>query len=173
MAGRLTRILVLGCLLGCLVGCGTSRRSHSSIYSNTSASTSVDIYPSKASSGDDVVSYARTFMGKPYKYGASGPSAFDCSGFTSYVYRKFGYTLGRSSKDQWSDGVKVDRGSLRPGDLVFFGKGSISHVGIVVEAQRNGDFRFIHSSSSIGITISDSDNSYWKTRYWGARRVLR
>lgn len=128
-----------------------------------------------AMKGEHVVSYAKTFLGSPYAYGGSGPRTFDCSGFTCYVYRHFGYELHRSATDQGAyDGQRVSRRDLRPGDLVFFGtKGTIGHVGIVTSIEGDGEFKFIHSGSSTGVTISLSSLNYWKQRYMGASRILQ
>ncbi len=125
----------------------------------------------------DLLKEARTHMGKRYRAGSKGPNAFDCSGFSSYVYRQFGYELSPSSKTQFGQGEKVEKGDLRPGDLVFFTgrssrSGSVGHVGIVVKADNEtGNFSFIHASSSQGITISTND-AYYGRRYLGARRVI-
>ncbi len=74
-------------------------------------------------------------MGKPYQWGAEGPNSFDCSGLTSYVWRKAGVSIPRSSRAQYADGRKVSRASLQPGDLVYFGS-PISHVAIVVSGDQ-------------------------------------
>jgi cell wall-associated NlpC family hydrolase len=112
--------------------------------------------------GSRVVSYARHFLGIPYSWGGSSPSTgFDCSGLVRFVYGHFGSTLPHSS---WADlalGRRISRGSLRPGDLVFFyGAG---HVGIYI-----GGGRFIdapHSGSSVRISTMGAYSSYY-----GARR---
>lgn len=108
-------------------------------------------------------------VGTPYKYGGTTTKGFDCSGFTSYVFKQFKLDLPRSSSSQAQIGKKVDKDDLRAGDLVFFntsGKG-ISHVGIYV-----GDGKFAHSSSSKGVTISKLSESYYVKRYVTARRVM-
>lgn len=128
--------------------------------------------------GDKVVAYARKFLGVPYKLGASGPSRFDCSGYTTYVYKHFGYKLTPFTGAQFKEGRPVHGYSeLQKGDLVFFGKrGSvrdIGHVGIVVSVDYNrGSFRFIHASTSGGVVESDSNHPYYMMRYIGARRIL-
>lgn len=124
-----------------------------------------------------LLSYAKKFRGVPYRYGAMSPKGFDCSGFTSYVYKEFGYKLNRTAGGQLSNGKRVSRSELKPGDLVFFGgRGGgrgIGHVGIVTEVDGNGhDFTFIHASCSKGITENHSSNSYYKVRYRNACRVL-
>lgn len=108
-------------------------------------------------------------LGTPYKWAGRTPNGFDCSGFTSYVFAKFGVELARSSKDQAKQGSPVKKSELQAGDLVFFntsGKG-ISHVGIYV-----GDGKFAHSASNKGVIISKLSESYYAKRYVTARRVL-
>ena len=70
--------------------------------------------------GQQVADYAKQYLGVPYVYGGNGPNSFDCSGFTSYVYRHFGYTINRTASTQLSNGVSVSKSELQPGDLVFF-----------------------------------------------------
>ena len=125
-----------------------------------------------------IINYARTYTGTPYRLGAGGPDHFDCSHFTSHVFKKFGYTLTPFSQAQFTEGREVaSYGDLRPGDLVFFGKrGSvrnIGHVGIVVSVnEENGSFNFIHASVSKGVTEDNSNHPYFMMRYIGARRIL-
>lgn len=119
---------------------------------------------------------AARHRGKPYRSGAMGPGAFDCSGFTSYVFAKMGIKLKRSSAEQYTMGTPVDRRNLRPGDLVFFSRASVrgvGHVGIVYSVdKKNNTFSFIHASSSRGVTIDNfSKSGYYVRRYIGARRV--
>ena len=76
---------------------------------------------------DDLLDYAKTFLGVPYRLGASGPERFDCSGFTSYVFREFGYQLPHNSVMQAKQSTLVESFSdLRKGDLVFFVRGTAS-----------------------------------------------
>lgn len=125
---------------------------------------------------DSLVQYARRYIGTPYGYGQSSGKRFDCSGFTSYVFGHYGYTLARTSRDQYLEGDSVERGSWAVGDLVFFsgrsgGQTRVGHVGIVVEC--NGDeFDFIHASTSRGVIVSHSTERYYASRYIGARRML-
>lgn len=125
---------------------------------------------------NDLLLEARSHLGKRYSRGSKGPKAFDCSGFSSYVYRQFGYSLSPSSRDQYNQGETVSRDELRKGDLVFFkgrnSKGGIGHVGIVVNADENGNFSFIHAATSSGIVISNCNEPYYAKRYVGSKRII-
>ncbi|MCH5232877.1 MAG: C40 family peptidase [Muribaculaceae bacterium] len=126
----------------------------------------------------DLLQEANSHYGKKYRYGAKGPNAFDCSGFTGYVFNQFGYNIGTSSRGQYYEGIDVKKSSLRPGDLVFFtsrrSKGGVGHVGIVVTADNeNQTFTFIHASTNSGIKISTSTEAYYAGRYIGARRIIK
>lgn len=124
---------------------------------------------------NDLLTEASRHIGKPYVHGSKGPKSFDCSGFSSYVYKQFGYTLSPASRAQYLEGVKVERNDLQKGDLVFFTSrnsgGAVGHVGIVVSADnKTGKFKFIHASIR-GVKISDFDG-YYVPRYIGARRII-
>lgn len=127
---------------------------------------------------DEILDYAFKFRGVPYRHGASSPRAFDCSGFTSYVFKRFGINLDRRSSTQIYDGRRVSRTDLQPGDLVFFNGRAVNkrigHVGIVTEVDNNrsGGFKFIHASVSRGVIESHSSETYYSRRYMGACRVV-
>jgi cell wall-associated NlpC family hydrolase len=95
-------------------------------------------------------------MGKPYQYGAAGPSSFDCSGLTMYSWAAAGVSLPHSSSMQSHSGRQVSRTDLQPGDLVFFGS-PISHVGIfvsgdtIIGAPTTGDVVRYQSISGMGM----------------------
>lgn len=127
---------------------------------------------------NSLLSFAHKFRGVPYRYGGTTPRGFDCSGFTSYVFRNFGYNLARRGSHQFHNGDRVERSKLKPGDLVFFGgRGNgpgIGHVGIVTAVDGNGhDFSFIHASCSRGITVSHSTEGYYRARYRNACRIIK
>ena len=126
---------------------------------------------------DSIINYSKLFLHTPYRYGSAGDSSFDCSGFTSYVYRNFGYLLPHNSAQQAKQSVPVKREELQPGDLVFFssrrsGKKNIGHVGIVVKAYDNNNFDFIHAATGEGVTISNSEEPYYSRRFVKAGRVV-
>lgn len=124
---------------------------------------------------DDILKEGAKHLGKRYVHGAKGPNQFDCSGFTSYVYKQFGYNISPGSRIQYTQGVPVARNDLRKGDLVFFTSRSsgsnVGHVGIVVSADNEkGTFRFIHASVK-GVRYNDFEG-YYVPRYVGARRII-
>lgn len=125
--------------------------------------------------GADIVAYAKKYLGYDYVYGGSSPkTGFDCSGFTYYVYKHFGYTLSRSSTAQANNGTKVSKKDLQPGDLVIYKNASltkIGHVGIYI-----GNNKMIHASEpGVGVVITDIDSKAHKypQRYVTARRIIK
>lgn len=127
----------------------------------------------QTSKGSQIVEYAKKYLGCKYVYGASGPSTFDCSGFTMYVFRNFGVSLSHSATAQSKVGTYVAKENLQLGDLVFFtdyetGNG-IGHCGIYI-----GDGNFIHASSGTGycVKISTLTSGSYLKRYETARRVV-
>ena len=108
-----------------------------------------------------VVSIAKRYIGAPYRWAASGPNAFDCSGFTMFVYKQVGVSLPHSSRAQINYGERVSRSDLAPGDLVFFGS-PIHHVGMYV-----GGGRYIHAPHTGARVRIDSMN---RSGYAGACR---
>lgn len=116
-----------------------------------------------------VVSEAQKYKGKPYLYGGTSSSGFDCSGFTQKAFSDAGSSIPRTTGAQFNSGSPVDKANLQAGDLVFFntsGSG-VSHTGIYI-----GSSNFIHASSSQGVMISSiNDPAYWGSRYIGARRL--
>jgi cell wall-associated NlpC family hydrolase len=120
---------------------------------------------------EKVASDAHNYIGSRYVYGTSGPNTFDCSGFTSYLYKQYGVSLPRTSTSQGTVGRYVDKNSLVEGDIVCFSNRSdrkINHVGIYV-----GDGNFIHASTSVrGVVMDSLYSNYYVNHYVTARRVM-
>jgi cell wall-associated NlpC family hydrolase len=101
-------------------------------------------------------------IGSPYRYGAAGPNAFDCSGLVNWAYKSSGKSLPRSSSAMSRVGTAVSRSALQPGDLVFFYK-PVSHVGIYI-----GNGKIVHASNRKSpVKISDMS----RMKFNSARRV--
>ncbi len=124
---------------------------------------------------DAIISYAKTFLGVPYRYGGSTPSGFDCSGFINYIFGNFGFSLVRSSFGLADLGETIALSNIQPGDLLFF-KGSninsstVGHVALVIEVAPN-TLKFIHSANG-GVRIENFVTSkYYIQRYIKAKRL--
>lgn len=129
-------------------------------------------YSEIVTSGSRVLDVAVQYLGCRYSYGSSGPNAFDCSGFTSYVYRQLGITLNRSASGQTQNGTYVSRSELQPGDLVLFrhhgSSKAATHVGIYA-----GGGQFIHASTNDYTVRYDSlDSAYYSGIFIGGRHIL-
>ena len=120
---------------------------------------------------ESIAQNAFNYLGYSYSYGSAGPNSFDCSGFTSYLYKQQGYSIPRTSRDQGNYGTYVEKTELVPGDLVFFSNRSdktINHVGVYV-----GNGEFIHASTSTRGVVKDSlSSNYYTNHYITARRIL-
>lgn len=116
-----------------------------------------------------IVQTALGYSGVPYSFGGNTPDAFDCSGFTRYVFSAYGVYLPRAADEQYNVGRSVSYSRLQAGDLVFFSTytDGVSHVGIYL-----GSGQFISATTSRGVAVDSLDSSYWGSRYIGARRVL-
>lgn len=135
-----------------------------------------DSLPKNSQKVDQIIGYAKKFLGTPYRYAGSTPSGFDCSGFIYYVMGNFGLELTRSSYGLAEFGRTVKLADIRPGDLMFF-KGSnakstrVGHVALVVEVTPDA-IRFIHSSTSRGVVIDNFKTSkYYIPRYITTKRL--
>ena len=138
---------------------------------NTVNTTAIDIEneaPATVSQAE-VVAFAKQFVGYRYVMGGSSPAGFDCSGFTQYVFKHFGYSIARTPGAQAGNGVAVNKADLQPGDLICFANsrgGSIGHAGLYI-----GGGKFVHAANSRrGVIISnvDGDGFY----YVCARRII-
>lgn len=144
------------------------------LYENTGDDLNLDY---DALTVNNLLDEAMSHLGARYRSGSKGPYTFDCSGFTSYVFKQLGEgNIGCSSRDQYARNMPVSRSDMRRGDLVFFtsprsGR-KVGHVGIVVDVDPiNNTFNFIHASSSEGVKISNSNDGFYARRFIGVRRV--
>jgi cell wall-associated NlpC family hydrolase len=149
------RTLLLAVLLNLLAACAPFR------HGMPGEGATVD--PGRA-----VLEAAETRIGAPYRYGGSGPEAFDCSGLVAYAHRQAGIAVPRTAAEQFSSAIPVERRELRPGDLVFFrlsGR-NVGHVGIYA-----GDDRFVHAPQSGGhVRLASLENEWYRRRFAGAGR---
>ena len=123
---------------------------------------------------ENIIEFARSFQGTPYKYAGKNPKGFDCSGFSYFVMKEYGIQIGASSQLQYLNGQEIPMKDLKPGDLIFFGRNlkKITHVGIITKNSKEGLF-MIHSSSSRGIIEENIDKSpYWQERILTGRTLL-
>ena len=124
----------------------------------------------------NIIEYSKQYLHHPYRRGTKGPKSFDCSGFTHYVFKHFGYDLNAGCTTQIHQGTKVKKEELETGDLIFFkGRNAksnrVGHVGIVV-SNEEGRISFIHACSR-GVIIEELDHSpYYKPRYVTGVRVI-
>ncbi len=121
-----------------------------------------------------VTGYAQQFKGIRYRYAGRSPqTGFDCSGFTSFILKEFDVKVSSCSATQSHQGDRIPLDKVKPGDLVFFGRGShIQHVAMVVERTEEGVF-CVHSTSSRGVVVDNIlKSSYWKPRILFARDVI-
>ncbi len=122
-----------------------------------------------STSGSSIASYAKSFLGCSYVYGAAGPRTFDCSGLTQYVYAHFGKSIPRTSASQYASCKKISKSQLQPGDLMFFSSssgGGVSHVGIYV-----GNGQMVHAANSrTGVCMDSINSSYYVKNYVGSGR---
>ena len=154
-----------------------------STSNNESTSSSKRTSTGSNSKQKEIVNYAKKFLKVPYVYGGASKSGFDCSGFTMYVYKKFGISMRHGAQAQAKLGTVVNanknsasslKENLQPGDLVFFldyeTMDEIGHCGIYI-----GDGKFIHASSGSGNCIKINSllpGEYYNTRYCAARRII-
>lgn len=124
--------------------------------------------------GSAVVNMAFQYVGSPYVFGASGPNAFDCSGFTSFIFSSLGAPISRTTYTQVNDGIPVpfsyrDYSNMIPGDLLLFAEGTdVFHAGIYI-----GGGQMIHAGNpSTGVVVDDLNLDFYATRLAYVRRII-
>jgi cell wall-associated NlpC family hydrolase len=131
----------------------------------------IPLPPPGAIDGYALAGTALALRGTPYVNGGVDPTGFDCSGFTQYVFARYGLALPREVREQYRVGKPIKAEDLAPGDILFFSttEPGPSHVGIAL-----GGDQFVHAPSSTGVVrVERLSSSYWSPRYLGARRVTQ
>ena len=121
----------------------------------------------------DLIGFAKTYLGSPYKLGGNLTTGIDCSGFVKQVYSEFNVRLPRTAREQFLEGTKIDKDELTTGDLVFFRSrksNAPGHVGIFID-----DDKFIHASTRNGggVRIDSLTDQYYSGTFIGASRLIR
>lgn len=148
---------------------GASLSSLTKEETSQSFSSASNTSSSGSSIGQQIATYAQSFVGYPYVYGGSSPSGFDCSGFMQYLFAHFGYSINRTATDQLANGYKVSRENMKPGDIIYFGYGNeASHVGMYI-----GNDQFVHAENpSTGVVITNLSTTYYSSRFLCAHRIV-
>ena len=151
-----------------LASCGSSKNVRT--YKNSkSTSTAVN------SKAENIIAYAKSFEGTRYKYGGTTKKGMDCSGLIYTSFLQENISLPRISREMAKQGERISLLKVKEGDLVFFqtnkSRNVINHVGLVVY-NKSGVLKFIHSTTSRGVIISDISEAYWNSSYVQARRVI-
>ena len=124
---------------------------------------------------EQVINTARSYRGTPYRYGGTTRSGMDCSALIYQSFASVGIQMPRTSESQSKLGKNVPDKNLQKGDLLFFAtsksRKKVTHSGIVTEVSGKGIF-FIHSSTSLGVTEDNLNNTYWKKAFLFGKRIL-
>ncbi len=142
-----------------------TKRKGTAIYSNTITTANVQ----------KIINKAVSFKGTKYKYGGTSKRGMDCSGLMFVAFKNGNINLPRTALEQSKKGKKITTKKIKKGDLVFFKtnrKKRINHVGLVV-SHKNGNVKFVHTSSSRGVMISSLKDGYWANAYVMARRITK
>lgn len=121
-----------------------------------------------------LINNAMEFLGVRYRGGGTSKAGMDCSGMVTAVFNIFDIKLPRSSHDMAAVGEKVDSSDVKKGDLIFFktnGRSVINHVGLVIE-KIGDEIKFIHSSTSKGVMVSSTKETYYHKNFAQVNRVV-
>ena len=167
------KLLPLLLLTLVLVSCGSSRKT--TTYKKNRSSKVVKSNVDPNSKAGKIIKYAKSFEGTRYKFGGTTKKGMDCSGLIYTSFANEGIALPRISRDMAKEGKRISLLKVKEGDLVFFqtnkSRNVINHVGLVVY-NKSGVLKFIHSTTSRGVIISDISESYWNRSFVQARRII-
>jgi len=127
------------------------------------------------SKADFLIGKASEHIGTRYRRGGTSPAGFDCSGFMLHTFKTIDLSLPRTSHEMGDYGQRVEKSQAQKGDLIFFatfGKGRISHVGMITEVL-DDEIKFIHSSTSQGVMVSSTKEDYYARSFVKINRVLK
>ena len=153
-----------------MISCGSSKNiPHQKKSKKVASSTK------KPTVADKIVWTAVTYKGVPYKFGGMSKRGMDCSGLIYASFKQRNVLIPRTSRAMYAEGTTLALRKVQRGDLLFFKtakkSGQINHVGLITSV-KNGDIRFIHSTSSKGVIVSSLHNTYWKRAFVKAKRLL-
>ncbi|WP_418264060.1 C40 family peptidase [Flavobacterium faecale] len=146
------------------------------LFASCKSSSSLANKTIRNSLADKIVTNAKQHLGAPYKMAGKTPSGYDCSGLVYSTFGAFDIPLPRTSYDQAKAGISLGQNTSKAekGDLIFFktnNSSRINHVGIVTEVE-NDEVKFIHSSTSRGVIISSTKESYYEKSFTQINRIL-
>lgn len=134
------------------------------------------VHAKRSSKVNVLIQTARSYTGTPYKYGGTTRAGMDCSALLLHSFRSINVELPRTSELQAKKGKRVRLKELKVGDMLFFATGNrkrkINHAGIVTAVRGKNDVRFIHASTSLGVTESNLFSAYYRKRFRKARRAF-
>jgi cell wall-associated NlpC family hydrolase len=155
------------------LGCAAFGQDSTNVMLNDSLKTGR--YQTDEQLAENIIEYAKKFLGTPYVYGGSTPSGFDCSGYVRYVMRNFGIELSRTSASQSEHGTEVPLSEVRTGDLLFFkgrnlSSSRVGHVAMVI-TNENDVIQFIHAAGNKVKIDTFNDSRYYVPRFLKATRI--
>lgn len=157
-----------------LASCGSSKKS-TTYKKKTRTTKTVNTTGNATETARKIIKHAKTFEGTRYKFGGTTKKGMDCSGLVYTSFAKENIALPRISRDMAKQGERISLLKVEEGDLVFFqtnkSKNVINHVGLVVY-NKSGVLKFIHSTTSRGVIISEISEAYWNSAFVEARRVI-
>ena len=153
-----------------------NKKYHTVVYATRQPGDSRGSFQSRSITGrekKDLITFAKTYLGTPYKLGGYMPTGIDCSGFVKQVFSAFDIRLPRTAREQFTIGTRVGKDELSPGDLIFFrglSGGEPAHVGIFMEEDK-----FIHATTRNGggVRVDSLGDNYYKHVFMGASRVVQ
>lgn len=178
----MSRILITFLFCSVLVSCGTTKTiaprdsSAQAPKENSASRESSHTNHTNSTKADQIVDFAKGYLGTKYRYGGTTNAGMDCSGliYTSFI-NAGDIFLPRTTKELANEGKRISKRQIQKGDLLFFRtaklKRAINHVGLVID-DTSGNIKFIHASTSKGVMVSQLDEAYWSKAFAKAQRVL-